>query len=168
MQKVQRYSFQRPFIEVYRLSPNSQRWITEADAVLASPVKLMAQSQKQLLPRRALLPDLTPVPPTRHVNAGRIEHLDNLPTLWKDRSLTNISPKLKGFPEAELDQVVSNDMQQLVSIRTDALNSPLHQMRATTLMVSEADVGAFRALSAPLSLAITLAVAVGTRREGRI
>ncbi len=50
---------------------------------------------------------------------------------------------------------------------TDALNSPLHQLGATTLMVSEADVGAFRALSAPLSLAITLAVAVGTRRKAR-
>ncbi len=48
---------------------------------------------------------------------------------------------------------------------TDALNSPLHNLGATTLMVSEADVGAFRALSAPLSLAITMAVAVGTRRN---
>jgi len=47
---------------------------------------------------------------------------------------------------------------------TDAINSPLHQLGATTLMVSEVDVGSFRALTAPLSLAITLAVAVGTRR----
>ncbi len=47
---------------------------------------------------------------------------------------------------------------------TDAINSPLHQMGATALMVSEADVGSFRALTAPLSLAIMLAVAVGTRR----
>ncbi|NOX41627.1 MAG: RpiR family transcriptional regulator, partial [Alphaproteobacteria bacterium] len=37
---------------------------------------------------------------------------------------------------------------------------------ATVLMVSEVDVGAFRALSATLSLAITLAVAVGTNRKG--
>ncbi len=48
---------------------------------------------------------------------------------------------------------------------TDALNSPLHHMDALALMVSEVDVGAFRALTAPLSLAITLAVAVGTRRN---
>ncbi|MCF6316148.1 MAG: MurR/RpiR family transcriptional regulator [Marinosulfonomonas sp.] len=47
---------------------------------------------------------------------------------------------------------------------TDAINSPLHHLGATTLTVSEVDVGAFRALTAPLSLAITLAVAVGTRR----
>ncbi len=123
VQKVQRYSFQRPFVEVYRLSSNSQRWIAEADAVLASPVKLQPQSQKQLLPRRALLPELTRVPPTRHVSAGRIEHLDTVPTLWKDRSLTNIGPELKGFPEAELEQVVSTDMQQLVSLSTDSLTN---------------------------------------------
>ncbi len=48
---------------------------------------------------------------------------------------------------------------------TDALNSPLHNLGATALTVSEVDVGSFRALSAPLSLAITLAVAVGTRRN---
>jgi DNA-binding MurR/RpiR family transcriptional regulator len=48
---------------------------------------------------------------------------------------------------------------------TDALNSPLHNLGALALMVSEVDVGAFRALSAPLSLAVTLAVAVGTQRN---
>lgn len=48
---------------------------------------------------------------------------------------------------------------------TDALNSPLHNLGAHTLMVSEVDVGAFRALSAPLTLAISLAVSVGTKRN---
>lgn len=48
---------------------------------------------------------------------------------------------------------------------TDNLNSQLHALGAMILSVSEEDVGAFRALAAPLSLAITLAVAVGTRRK---
>ncbi|KAE9627273.1 MurR/RpiR family transcriptional regulator [Parasedimentitalea maritima] len=47
---------------------------------------------------------------------------------------------------------------------TDAINSPLHPLNAIPLIVSEADVGAFRALTAPLSLAVTLAVAAGSRR----
>ena len=47
---------------------------------------------------------------------------------------------------------------------TDSLNSPLHQLGAMNLVVSEVDVGAFRALSAPLTMAISLAVAVGTLR----
>ncbi|MGR3660911.1 MAG: MurR/RpiR family transcriptional regulator [Paracoccaceae bacterium] len=51
---------------------------------------------------------------------------------------------------------------------TDALYNPLHAYDATTLTVSEEDVGAFRALAAPLSLAITLAVAVGARRKAPV
>jgi len=52
----------------------------------------------------------------------------------------------------------------VVSI-TDAVTSPLCQPDITSLVVSEVDVGAFRALSATLSLATALAVAVGARRQ---
>jgi len=52
---------------------------------------------------------------------------------------------------------------EIVAI-TDAINSPMHRLEATVLMGSEADVGAFRTLMAPLTLATTLAVAVGARR----
>ena len=48
---------------------------------------------------------------------------------------------------------------------TDTPNSPLHRLGAINLVVSEVDVGAFRALSAPLTMAISIAVAVGTLRE---
>jgi len=52
----------------------------------------------------------------------------------------------------------------VVSI-TDAINSPLCQPDMTALVVSEIDVGAFRALSASLSLATALSVAVGAHRK---
>ncbi len=123
VQKVQRYSFQRPFIEVYRLTPDSLRWISEVEAAMAAPVKLAAQPEKILLPRRVLYPELTEIPPTKHVSAGRIEHLDEVAKPWKDRSLTNINEQLKGYPEAELDLVVSTDMQKLVSIGADSLDA---------------------------------------------
>ena len=48
---------------------------------------------------------------------------------------------------------------------TDTVMSPLYVPGILPLSVSEVDFGAFRALSATLSLAITLAVAVGTRRN---
>ena len=47
---------------------------------------------------------------------------------------------------------------------TDKLNSPLHRICKSSLIVSELDVGAFRGLSASLSLALVLAVSVGARR----
>lgn len=48
---------------------------------------------------------------------------------------------------------------------TDSLSSPLKRLEAVPLLVSEVDVGAFRALSATFALAIALAVAVGGARE---
>lgn len=48
---------------------------------------------------------------------------------------------------------------------TDSLSSPLQRLGVLPLLVSEVDVGAFRALSATFALAIALAVAVGARRE---
>lgn len=48
---------------------------------------------------------------------------------------------------------------------TDTLASPLRRLDVTALCVSEIDVGAFRALSATLSLATTLVVAIGARRS---
>jgi DNA-binding MurR/RpiR family transcriptional regulator len=47
---------------------------------------------------------------------------------------------------------------------TDSLSSPLQRLNVLPLLVSEVDVGAFRALSATFALAIALAVAVGARR----
>lgn len=47
---------------------------------------------------------------------------------------------------------------------TDGLKSPLRRLDVTALSVTEIDVGAFRALSATLSLALTLVVATGARR----
>jgi DNA-binding MurR/RpiR family transcriptional regulator len=49
---------------------------------------------------------------------------------------------------------------------TDSLSSPLQRHGVLPLLVSEVDVGAFRALSATFALAIALAVAVGARRDG--
>ncbi|MCX2725476.1 MurR/RpiR family transcriptional regulator [Roseibium salinum] len=48
---------------------------------------------------------------------------------------------------------------------TDVVTSPLSRLKAIQLLVSELDVGAFRALSASLSLAIALAVSVGAARN---
>lgn len=48
---------------------------------------------------------------------------------------------------------------------SDALSGPMRKTDALMLSVSEVDVGAFRALSATISLAIALAVSVGAKRD---
>ncbi len=52
----------------------------------------------------------------------------------------------------------------VVSI-TDSINSPMCLPEVTSLIVSEIDVGSFRALSATLSLATALSVTVGARLQ---
>lgn len=59
----------------------------------------------------------------------------------------------------------AHDSGHPVVAMTDSLSSPLKRLRAVPLLVSEVDVGAFRALSATFALAVTLAVAVGGARE---
>ncbi|MDD2867425.1 MurR/RpiR family transcriptional regulator [Neomegalonema sp.] len=55
-----------------------------------------------------------------------------------------------------------------VAVLTDTLASPLLAHARRALLVKEADVGAFRPLTATLSLASALAVAVGVKREAEI
>jgi DNA-binding MurR/RpiR family transcriptional regulator len=69
------------------------------------------------------------------------------------------SPETVAFAEAARAQG-----HKVVAI-TDSLSNPLQRVEVLPLLVSEVDVGAFRALSATFALAIALAVAVGARRE---
>ncbi len=123
VQKVQRYSFQRPFIEYYRLQPDTDRWLREPAAPW--PVAdCQVQPEKKLLPRHVLAPEFAVIPPVRHVSQGRTERRETVPKLWKDRSLVNVGPKLKGYPESELAVVPSIELQHLTSTQTAALDQP--------------------------------------------
>ena len=123
VQKVQRYSFQRPFIEVYRLQPDTDRWLREPAATWPT-VDCQVQPAKKLLPRHVLAPEFAVIPPVRHVASGRTERLETVANLWKDRSLVNVGPQLKGYPESELAMVPSTELQHLTSAQTAAIDQP--------------------------------------------
>lgn len=114
VQKVQRYSFQRPFIEFYRLAPDYDRWLRDPAAPWAG-VETAVQPKQNLLPRRVPYPDFAQRCPQRIVGAGAVEKRAAVDKLWKDRSLVNVGPKLKGYPEKDLELVVSSEMQQYAS-----------------------------------------------------
>lgn len=106
VQRVQRYSFQRPFIEVYRLAPGDRyRERTECAAA----------GEKKLLPRRVPYPDFLLRAPLRHLAQGTVKTGVEPAKLWKDRSLVDIGPKLGGFKEEELELVPSIDLQKIVT-----------------------------------------------------
>src|SRR5690606_941493 len=56
LQKVERYSFQRPFTEYYRIAEGFDDWKTSADVPL-TPVELAEQPGGQLIPRNLLMPE---------------------------------------------------------------------------------------------------------------
>jgi alpha-L-rhamnosidase len=126
VQKVQRYSFQRPFVEVYRLSPQSEAWRSDAAAPLAS-VATAVQGEKRLLARRVLYPDFDLRRPVRHVSRGQIQKVEPPKEPWKDRSLTHTGPALKGYPEKELVVIPTLEMQALGFTRTESLDRPFAQ-----------------------------------------
>ena len=120
VQKVQRYSFQRPFIEVYRLTPGFDRWQKDVSSQLVA-VQTAIQPEKKLLPRRVLNPTFTVRCPVRCGPHGVVEKLDNVPKVWKDRSLTKVGPELKGYPENELAVIPTIEAQYLKTVpRSDA------------------------------------------------
>ena len=123
VQKVQRYSFQRPFTEVYRLTPDDDRWRRET-ADSGTPAAVAVLPEKHLLPRRVRYPQFAEQRPLRIIAAGRVEPIEKPKNLWKDRSLTDIGPKLKGFPERELSTIPSIEGQCFRSVRTAALGQP--------------------------------------------
>ncbi len=107
--KVPRFSFQRPSMEAYRLNSDSERWKVDPAAVLA-PLALTGAGEKVLLPRRMPYPAFATRLAAGHVATGVV--LPYTPErIKKDRSLTNVSEKLKGYPESELEISPTSEFQ---------------------------------------------------------
>ena len=102
LQKVQRFSFQRPFIEVYDLG----RFHHDG-------VGLAEQPAVKYLPRRVPQPEFAIIEPKAWGPTGKVTRREKLEKPWRDRSLVNIGPKLKGFKLDELEIVLSDEIQRL-------------------------------------------------------
>ncbi len=122
VQKVERYSFQRPFTEYYRLKNNYDLWKTSAK-VLVESLKLAIQPAVKLLPRNLLLPEYKKVHPKMIYSQGTIQ-FQKPEKYKKDRSLTQISEKLKGYRENELEVLPSRLIQEITNKSQDTLAMP--------------------------------------------
>jgi alpha-L-rhamnosidase len=123
LQKTQRYSFQRPFSEVYRLTPGSDAWrINPAAKPVAT--KLAEQPDRKLLPRRVNYPDYTVRQPLWLVSRGEVRTGVKVEHPWKDRSLTGIGPKLGGYPEKDLETIPSLELQTIATSTNQVLDQP--------------------------------------------
>lgn len=139
IRQVQRYSFQRPFSEVYHLHPGCHAWRMGAQPA-EQPLACASFPQPRLLPRRVAYPQYGVVQPVRVQAEGGFVRGDLPEKPWRDRSLTAISPILKGFPEHELAWIPSLEYQRFRFALSECSRPyvpdqalPLHDGRAITL-----------------------------------
>ena len=162
VQKVQRYSFQRPFSEVYRLTPGYDRWRAEG-AVSFNPVSVARQPTKALLPRNVPFSQFILRPPQQVLTAGTIKGGLKVEQPWKDRSLTAIGPQLGGFPEAELATIPSLELQRVAIASTQALNQPYVATRPLPL-----NAGTFQIVDFGVNLTGFLGARITCQRQTRL
>lgn len=101
------------------------------------------------------------IPAILHTGAGK---LDQRQTIRRGDVMVAVAFSPYTQETLELARYAAHHGNRVIAI-TDSLTSPLRQLNVLPLTVSEADIGIFRALSATLALAITLAAAVGTVRD---
>jgi alpha-L-rhamnosidase len=139
VQKVQRYSFQRTFIEVYRLSPGVDRWRTEPTP--DSPVAVCEELPPlRYLARRAPYPKFALRQPVRIVSRGTVRKGQMAEKPWRDRSLTGVGPAFKGYPESELVTIPSLELQAIESIAGDSNPRPCQPETRLRLAPSSYDI----------------------------
>lgn len=117
VKEVPRYSFQRPFVEVYKMKGQD---ITES-----AVIEVAEQESKRLLPRNVPYPDFKVVRPVAIIAEGSVSTGHKREHYWKDRAVKNIGPKLKGFKEDELVINPSISLQEMEFTNADSNSASL-------------------------------------------
>lgn len=110
IQKVQRFSYQRTFAEAYRLTPRDALFETQPEWENA-PCLLHRTDEKRFLPRDVRYPQY-PRAQARLIGAGAVDFHGNRAEKYRDRSYTDIGPRLRGFPIDELEERLSDEAQE--------------------------------------------------------
>ncbi len=105
VQKVQKYSFQRPFVEVWRLDQACRTAQTEETAGKA---QLADCGEKKYLPRRVPFATLEKLPVVAVIGAGTVTE-DRTDLSFRPREIVGIGPDQKGYCLDELEICLSDD-----------------------------------------------------------
>ena len=107
VRKTQRFSFQRPFIEGYRLEENSYSYRVKG---ILGTENIICLKEKTVVKRNSPYPEYEKIS-TKKIYQGIAKELSNVQ--YKDsRSYTGISDKLKGFNVDELEWHISREIQK--------------------------------------------------------
>lgn len=126
VQRVERYSAARTFSEVFRLRPGCYDWRTDLAASFTS-VACAVFSEGALLSRRVPYPDFDVLHPTRHIASGCLEQVSMPDEPYRDWTLTEVGPHLKGYTEAEMEVVPSLELQTIRTLDGVPLDQPFEE-----------------------------------------
>jgi Glycogen debranching enzyme len=135
LQKVERYSFQRPFTEYYRMKDGYDKWRTSSKMAVKK-IKLQTYPTVNLLPRRVLMPEFKVIEPVSVLSKGTIVRFKP-DHYFKDRSLVNIGPQLKGYKEEELEVKPSQEIQELKTSHMEMIGKPYSSIKNLSLQTND-------------------------------
>ena len=123
VQKVERYSFQRAFSEVYHFQAGVDDWRSHPKLKFR-PEPCTVTGEKQLISRRIPYPRFNQRQPEQRILQGNVTVSRKIAKLWKPRFLTDIGPELLGFTEQQLAEVPAYELQRVANRNTTKLKEP--------------------------------------------
>ncbi len=108
IQKVERYSKQRPFAEAYRLSAGCNDW--RVGGGTREPVVCEQIKPCHLLPRHVPLPEYHCVVPVRIREQGEVVHAPGLESLLRNPARDKVGTRVMGYPVEELEIDMSKEL----------------------------------------------------------
>ncbi|MGA8184963.1 MAG: hypothetical protein WB819_15125, partial [Terriglobia bacterium] len=120
VQKVERYSFQRAFTEVYHLRSDDDDWRSDPKQTFR-PEPCSTSAEKQLIPRHVPYPRFSRRQPELRIVQGSVTTSTRVDKLWKPRFMTDIGPELLGFAEEHLAEIPSFKLQHVTNLRSTRL-----------------------------------------------
>ncbi len=118
IQKAEKYSYQRPQLEIYRLKDGDTFFTDDCQGTET----IAETEEKTLIGRRADYPIYEELNPVK-IGNGKVVHLDIEPQ--KNRTLTVINSQMTGYKYEELDMCVNELMQTLDSEAGDFKNNDI-------------------------------------------
>lgn len=112
VQKVQRYSYQRGFLESYRQACDRTA-LYRGESVVYPREEVERAELPKILPSRTENPILQAVSPLRRIDEGECFVNDALP-VWEDRSIDLVGSVLEGFVKEEWEDSVSDSYSKFV------------------------------------------------------
>ena len=111
-QYVQRYSFQRAFVDCYNYKAENKTFYCEPDCNKKEECFCVTDSKKYLK-RRVPIPQYEQIQVDAVLEVGRADFEYKCENIIRDRSVTDIGEKLKGYTIEELEERLSDEAQNM-------------------------------------------------------